>query len=73
MDTDKAGRCIARPLGSAMRRRCNCWWMYANGRGVECSDPPAGTLFAMAAYRGHAHAEKMARFTGEYQGVVLNA
>ena len=70
-DTDKAAQmyCEAARLGNA-EAMYSLGWMYANGRGVERSDPMAGTLFAMAAYRGHAHAEKMARFTGEYQGVV---
>lgn len=45
-------------------------WMYANARGVERHDDYAGTLFAMAAYKGHQHAVKMIRFTGEYSGAV---
>ena len=67
-DTDKAAQmyCEAARLGNA-EAMPSLGWMYANGRGVERSDPLAGTLFAMAACRGHAHAEKMARFTGEYQ------
>lgn len=45
-------------------------WMYANGRGVERQDEFAGTLFAMAAYKGHLHAARMQRFTGDYSGAL---
>jgi TPR repeat protein len=45
-------------------------WMYANGRGLERRDDYAGTLFAMAAFLGHAHAARMVRYTGEYSGAV---
>lgn len=45
-------------------------WMYANGRGVGRDDAFAGTLFAMAAFKGHEHAARMQRFTGEYSGAV---
>jgi soluble lytic murein transglycosylase-like protein len=51
-------------------------WMFANGRGLERHDDYAATLFAMAAFKGHQHAARMQRFTGEYSGVVpecLNA
>ena len=40
-------------------------WMYANGRGVERNDAYAGALFAQAAGKGHEHARKMLRYTGE--------
>jgi soluble lytic murein transglycosylase-like protein len=43
-------------------------WMYANGRGMERNDAYAGTLFAMAAFLGHPHAPRMARYTGDYSG-----
>jgi soluble lytic murein transglycosylase-like protein len=43
-------------------------WMYANARGVEHNDDYAGTLFAMAAFLGHHHAEKMLRYTNPYTG-----
>lgn len=45
-------------------------WMYANARGVGRNDEFAGTLFAMSAFLGNAHAERMARYTGEYTGAV---
>ncbi len=45
-------------------------WMYANGRGAARNDELAGTLFAMAAFRGHEHAQRMTRFTGEYSGAA---
>lgn len=45
-------------------------WMYANGRGLERHDDFASTLFAMAAAKGHQHAARMQRFTGEYSGAV---
>ncbi len=61
--------CEAARLGDA-EAMYSLGWMYANGRGVERSDSLAGTLFAMAAFRGHDHAAKMMRFTGEYKGVV---
>lgn len=51
-------------------------WMYANGRGLERRDDYAATLFAMAAFLGHPHAVRAARYTGEYSGAVpecLNA
>lgn len=51
-------------------------WMYANGRGLDRRDDYAATLFAMAAFLGHSHALRMARYTGEYSGAVpecLNA
>jgi soluble lytic murein transglycosylase-like protein len=45
-------------------------WMYTNARGVERNDDYAGTLFAMAAFLGHEHAEKMLRYTNPYTGEV---
>lgn len=45
-------------------------WMYANARGVARNDAFAGTLFAMAAFLGNGHAQRMARYTGEYTGAV---
>lgn len=45
-------------------------WMYANGRGLERRDDYAATLFAMAAFLGHAHADRMVRYTGQYSGAV---
>jgi soluble lytic murein transglycosylase-like protein len=45
-------------------------WMYANGRGLERRDDYAATLFAMAAFLGHSHAARMARYTAEYSGAV---
>ena len=45
-------------------------WMYANGRGLPRNDAYAGTLFAMAAYLGNVHAQRMARYTGDYTGQV---
>ena len=73
-DTDKAAQmyCEAARLGNA-EAMYSLGWMYANGRGVERSDPLAGTLFAMAAYRGHAHAEKMARSPGSTRASSRNA
>lgn len=70
-DPGKAAQlyCEAARLGNA-EAMYSLGWMYANGRGVERSDPLAGTLFAMAAFQGHEHAAKMMRFTGDYKGVV---
>jgi len=51
-------------------------WMYANARGLPRRDDYAATLFAMAAFLGHDHAARIARYTGEYSGAVpecLNA
>ncbi|NMF90760.1 lytic transglycosylase domain-containing protein [Aromatoleum petrolei] len=45
-------------------------WMYANGRGLERNDAYAGTLFAMAAFFGHPQADRMRRYTGDYEGAV---
>lgn len=45
-------------------------WMYANGRGLVRNDAYAGTLFAMAAFLGNAHAGRMMRYTGDYVGAV---
>lgn len=45
-------------------------WMYANARGVTRNDEYAGTLFAMAASRGNAHAGRMMRYTGDYTGAA---
>ena len=70
-DTGKAAQmyCEAARLGS-VEAMYSLGWMYANGRGVERSDPIAGTLFAMAAFQGNEHAARMVRFTGDYQGIV---
>lgn len=43
-------------------------WMYANGRGLARDDAIAGTLFSMAARKGHDYAKRMARYTGPAQG-----
>ncbi|MCB1905838.1 MAG: transglycosylase SLT domain-containing protein [Rhodocyclaceae bacterium] len=45
-------------------------WMYANGRGGARDDGIAGTLFAMAASRGHVQAGNMMRLLGGRRGEV---
>ncbi|MCB1928725.1 MAG: transglycosylase SLT domain-containing protein [Rhodocyclaceae bacterium] len=45
-------------------------WMYANGRGGPRDDGIAGTLFAMAAFRGHVQAGNMLRLLGGHRGEV---
>ncbi len=39
-------------------------WIYANGRGVPRNDELAAYFFTLATRQGHAHAERMLRFTG---------
>ena len=45
-------------------------WMYANGRAVERNDSLASTLFAMAAFSGHTHANTMLAHVGPHRGEV---
>lgn len=45
-------------------------WMYANGRAGERNDSLASTLFAMAAFEGHAQARAMLDHLGRHRGEV---
>lgn len=45
-------------------------WMYAFGRGVARNDSLASTLFAMAAFTGHAQSGAMLAHVGPHQGEV---
>jgi hypothetical protein len=61
--------CAAALQGSA-EGMYSLGWMYANGRGLAHNDRYAGTLFAMAGFLGHEHAQRMLQFTGDYTGEV---
>ena len=55
--------CMSARLGDA-QAQYNLGWMYANGRGVERSDPVAAYFFNVAAGQGFAAAERMLKVVG---------
>ena len=55
--------CMSARLGDA-QAQYNLGWMYANGRGVERSDPVAAYFFNAAAGQGLAAAERMLKVVG---------
>ena len=68
-DPAKAAACYcAAVLRGNAEAMYSLGWMYANGRGLERDDAIAGTLFSMAAEKGHGYAKRMARYTGAAKG-----
>lgn len=55
--------CMSARLGDP-QAQYNLGWMYANGRGVERSDPVAAYFFNAAAGQGFAAAERMLKVVG---------